>query len=436
VKTAKAQWEFEPGGDGALRRPRRVLAAQRGAWFARDTRFVPPAAARAGTSQRDVPTCLPFLPAPIRDRSYNDGMHPLALHEFHDQLNARFAELNGAEVVADYTDTLAEHAALRASAGIFDMSFRSRLCLTGADRVRFLHGQVTNDVKRLNAGEGCYAALVTAKGKMLSDFNILCLADELLLDFEPGLTETVSQRLEKHLVADHVQVVNVASAYGLLSVQGPKADAAVRGLGVFPEIPAKVCAFAKFVDPTLGELYLVNQPRLGSKGFDLFAPTASLGAIADKWIAAVKSVGGRACGWQAFDLARIEAGIPRFGVDMDETNIPLECGIEDRTISYSKGCYIGQEVINRIHSVGHVTKELRGLQLTNDLKQLPVKGDKLIHDHKEVGYVTSAARSVALQANLALGYVRREANQPGTELTLHTAGGDSLAKVVGLPFGK
>jgi folate-binding protein YgfZ len=190
------------------------------------------------------------------------------------------------------------------------------------------------------------------------------------------------------------------------------------------------------VDPTLGELYLVNQPRLGSKGFDLFAPTASLGAIADKWIAAVKSVGGRACGWQAFDLARIEAGIPRFGVDMDETNIPLECGIEDRTISYSKGCYIGQEVINRIHSVGHVTKELRGLQLTNDLKQLPVKGDKLIHDHKEVGYVTSAARSVALQANLALGYVRREANQPGTELTLHTAGGDSLAKVVGLPFGK
>jgi folate-binding protein YgfZ len=271
---------------------------------------------------------------------------------------------------------------------------------------------------------------------MLSDFNILCLADELLLDFEPGLADTVSQRLEKHIVADSVQVVNVASAYGLLSVQGPKADAAVGGLGVFPEIPAKEFAFAKFADPTLGELYLVNQPRLGSKGFDLFAPTASLGAIADKWIAAVKSVGGRACGWQAFDLARIEAGIPRFGVDMDETNIPLECGIEDRAVSYSKGCYIGQEVINRIHSVGHVTKELRGLRLTNDLKNLPVKGDKLIHDQKEVGYVTSAARSVALKANIALGYVRREVNQVGTELMLAAAGGESLAKVVTLPFGK
>src|SRR5215471_17125995 len=172
-------------------------------------------------------------------------MHPLALHEFHDQLNARFGELNGAEMVNDYTDVVAEHTALRESVGIIDLSFRSRICLTGADRVRFLHGQVTNDVKRLKTGDGCYAAFVTAKGKMLSDFNILCLADELLLDFEPGLIEMVSQRFEKHVVADDVQVVNVAPHYGLLSAQGPKADAAVRGLGVFPEIPARPFAFTK-----------------------------------------------------------------------------------------------------------------------------------------------------------------------------------------------
>src|SRR6266567_1611609 len=110
-------------------------------------------------------------------------MEKLLLHEFHRAAGARFLEFNGKETVAHYGDPLAEHAALRTSAGVFDFSFRSRLVLTGADRVRFLHGQVTNDVKGLRAGEGCYAALTTAKGKMESDLNIFALQDELLLDF-------------------------------------------------------------------------------------------------------------------------------------------------------------------------------------------------------------------------------------------------------------
>jgi len=109
-------------------------------------------------------------------------MNPLMLHEFHHGLGARFAELNGAPVVNDYGDWLAEHAALHETAGVLDLSFRSRLCLVGADRARFLHGQVTNDVKKLRIGEGCYAAITTVKGKMESDLNIFCLADELLLD--------------------------------------------------------------------------------------------------------------------------------------------------------------------------------------------------------------------------------------------------------------
>ena len=110
-------------------------------------------------------------------------MQPLALREFHQSLNAQPGELNGAEVVSSYGDVLAEYAALRESAGVLDLSFRSRICLTGADRARFLHGQVTNDVKRLRVGEGCYSALTTAKGKMESDLNIYALQDELLLDF-------------------------------------------------------------------------------------------------------------------------------------------------------------------------------------------------------------------------------------------------------------
>jgi aminomethyltransferase len=328
--------------------------------------------------------------------------------------------------------------------------------------VRFLHGQVTNDVKKLRAGEGCYAALVTAKGKMESDLNIFCLSDELLLDFEPGLTRKISQRLEKYIVADDVQVVDVAPHYGLLGVQGPKAEAVVRGLALFAEIPNARLTLAKISEASLGEIYLMNHQRLtGSagilpasasdapdakapsplrsagalhNGFDLFVPSAALADVADKLVAAAKSIGGRACGWTAFERARIEAGIPRFGADMDETNLPLECGIEARAISYTKGCYIGQEVINRINSIGHVNRELRRLRLADDLKTLPTKGDRLFKDGREVGYITSAIVSPTLKANIALGYVRREANAIGTELKLRSAGNESETKIVEVPF--
>jgi len=395
-----------------------------------------------------------FAPDKIGDIILSQ-MNPLMLHEFHHRLGARFAELNGAEMVNDYGDWLAEYAALRQSAGVLDLSFRSRICLTGADRVRFLHGQVTNDVKRLRVGEGCYAAITTNKGKMESDLNIFCLADELLLDFEPGLTRKISQRLEKFIVADEVQVVDVAADYGLLSVQGPKAEEVVSMIGLIgrdalPRVQADQQVgptILKISDATLGEIYLVNHPRLASfplpakrgegenmlSGFELFIPHSSLGAMADKLIAAAKQIGGRACGWQAFDTARIESGIPRFGADMDETNLPLECGIENSAISYKKGCYIGQEVINRIHSFGHVAKELRGLRLTDDLESLPQRRDKLFYQGKEVGYITSAVKSPDY-GNIALGYVRREANQIGTGLILKTVTGERTVKIVSLPF--
>jgi folate-binding protein YgfZ len=219
----------------------------------------------------------------------------------------------------------------------------------------------------------------------------------------------------------------------------------------------------KLSDATLGEIYLVNHARLQStrwgesprepqtnqdgssvasphqsslSGFDLFVPNTSFAAVADKLITAAKQIGGRACGWQAFETARIEAGIPRFGVDMDETNLPLECGPALRdAVSYNKGCYIGQEVINRIHSFGRVNRVLRGLRLTGPASAglpLPQKHDKLFHNGKEVGYVTSAVKSPVF-GNIALGYARREANQIGTELTLQGTG-ENTAKIVELPF--
>jgi len=374
-------------------------------------------------------------------------MSELNLQEFHHRLGARFMEVNGAQAVNDYGDWLAEHAALHQGAGVLDFSFRSRLCLVGADRSRFLHGQVTNDVNKLRAGMGCYAAITTAKGKMEADVNIFCLADEILLDLEPGLAEKILGRLEKFIVADDVQVVDAAPQCGLLSVQGPQATAIIRALGWFADIPAQPFASVMVADAALREIYLVNHPRLANAGdrrreaaefpgYDLFIPNRYLPTVAGQLLAAAQACGGGACGWQAYETARIEAGLPRYGADMDEANIPLECGLEARAVSYTKGCYIGQEVINRIHSVGHVNRELCGLRLAADLKPLPQRGDKLFQAGKEVGHITSAVYSLRLQAPIALGYVRREASQAGAELTLQTAAGVSQARIVDLPFLK
>ena len=358
------------------------------------------------------------------------------LHDFHQARGARFGELNGAELVADYGDPAAEHAALRTGAGVLDLSCRSRLCLLGADRVRFLHGQVTNDIKKLSPGAGAYAVLTTAKGKMESDLNIFLLADEILLDFEPGLTGKISARLEKFIVADDVQIVDAAPHYGLLSVQGPRAAEVIHTVGWLGSVapPARPFDSVKISDPALGDLYLANLPRLGTAGFDLYVPNGSLAAAAAQLLAAASPAGGRACGWTAFETARIEAGRPRYGADMDETHLPLECGLESRAVSYSKGCYIGQEVINRIHSVGHVNRELRGLRLAAALTALPVHGDKLFQGDREAGYVTSAVKSPVLNHPIALGFIRREYNQTGNELTLRTAAGESRAIIVDLPF--
>lgn len=363
-------------------------------------------------------------------------MEALKLHDLHQSLNATFAEANGVERVHHYGDPVTEHKTLREVAGVLDLSYRGRVCLTGGDRIRFLNGQVTNNVKRLQPGQGCYAALVTAKGKMQSDLHVHCLTDEVLLDFEPGLTATVITRLEKYIVADDVEVVNLNPHYGLLSVQGPKSTGVCERLELDVSLPRSEYESITLSDKTLGEVVIVALSRFRTKGYDLFVPSAALGTVMGRLVAATKAVGGWVCGWEAMESARIEAGVPRFGQDMDETNIPLEAGLEERAVRYDKGCYIGQEVINRIHSIGSVTKALRGLLLPDDAAQLPLRGDKLVHEGKDAGYVTSSLKSPSFNRNIAMGYVRKEVNQPGTRLTLATGWGTLPVRVLALPFSQ
>jgi len=345
---------------------------------------------------------------------------------------AQFSEVNGTKVVRAYDDVSAEYAALRKSAAVLDLSFRSRICLAGADRTRFLHGQVTNDINKLKPGQGCYAALVNARGKIESDFNVYCLESELLLDFEPGLAQKVTERFEKFIIADDVQVVDVSTAYGLLSVQGPRAVDVVSEFGV-TSLPSQILDITRFAGGAESESYCARVSRIGTTGFDLFLPLAQMEQSAGMLVEIARKHEGRLVGWEALEIARIEAGIPRFGQDMDEMNLAPEAGI-DSAISYNKGCYIGQEVISRIRAYGQVAKALRGLQFPSPLPHLPQKGAKIFFERKEVGYVTSAIQSPSLQKTIALGYVRREHHAVGTKLSVLMGDAPALAQVVPLPF--
>ena len=358
-------------------------------------------------------------------------MEPMSLHELYSELGAHFTSVNGGEAVLDFGQPDAEYRALNEYAGLMDLTFRGRLCLTGADRTRFLNGQVTNNLKTLNPGQGCYAALVSAKGKLQSDLNVYCLQDEILLDFEPGISASIQERLEKYVIADEVQIVDVSSLYGLLSVQGPLAGKVVEALGWKVEIPRQPLTFAVSNEPDLGDIYLANQPRLGSVGFDFYVPSQALAVVSKHLTGATEKAGGRQCGWQAWELTRKEAGIPRYGTDMDETNLAPEAGLESRAISHNKGCYIGQEVLARIRTYGQVAKSLRRWQLSDRGHSLPAPGEKLLQNGTEVGYITSAFHSTSLKADFAFGYVRKEVKEAGAVLNLEHGG---QIRMLGLPF--
>lgn len=350
-------------------------------------------------------------------------MAPLALHELHQARGASFSVQNEFEMVASYGATEAEYQALTREAALIDLSFRSRLCLLGADREKFLHGQVTNEVLRLKPGEGMYAALVTAKGKLETDLLVYKLAEELLLDFEAGLTQKVTDRLSKYIIAEDVQIVDVAPLYGLLTVQGPRASELLRATSLVPSLPETRLSWTK-ASASGGELYVTQNSRFGPLGYDLFVPNDDLRGVAEKLATSVTLAGTDAC-----EIARIENGIPRFGIDMNETNLAPEA-LQEQAISYAKGCYIGQEVIARIRTYGQVAKALRLLKLPSDLQELPARGEKLFKNGKEVGYITSATLSPKHGGKVALGYVRKEANSPGESLQLGSADG-ALAVVLG-----
>jgi len=357
---------------------------------------------------------------------------PSPLHDFHAARQARFTEIRGGVLVRDYGDVVREHRALSESVGLIDLSSHTRLWITGRDHLRFLQGQVTNDVQRLEPGQGCHAAQVDVRGRLQADLHLYRLPDGMLLEAEPGLTQHMTTRFQKYVFRAEVVIRDLSSSYGLLSLQGPRAQETLRRLSVpAPVEPLRVISFETGGH---GLVHCIRRTRLRVPGYDLFVPLEALRNLANGMARAVAVLGGRLCGWQALELARVEAGRPRFGQDMDERHLPLECGLEETAVSFDKGCYLGQEILARVMTYGEPPKKLCGLEVLHAPEELLPSETELHAEKGVVGYVTSLIHSPKWNKHIGLGYLRRGYFDVGTTLHLHTARGPVRVRVVPLPF--
>ena len=351
------------------------------------------------------------------------------LSTFHESNGAQFGEGDGWLLPAQFGDTAAEYAAVRSAAGLIDLSHRGLLQLTGADRVSFLQGMVSNDVQALQPGEGQYATVLNQQGKVLADARVLCSENSLYLDVWEIIKDKIAEHLNRYLVADEVEIADRTDEYGIISLQGPHAEPCLRTLVGQADLPGRL-AEHRMLNTDGAQVCVVRASSTGEMGYDLIIPRSHLKTIAQRLTEAAKRFSGAWVGEKAHNILRVEAGIPRYGVDFTEDNLLLEVGL-DQAVSFTKGCYLGQEVVERIRSRGHVNKKLVGLILEG--REPASRGDALFSD-KQVGSITSSVHSPALGKPVALGYVYKDYWSPDTRLSLNHDGVSIEAKVAALPF--
>jgi len=288
-----------------------------------------------------------------------------------------------------------------------DLSTRAKLRVTGADRFRFLNGQITNDLRKASETVAIEACVLSAKGKLNAHIFIAAVGESFLIDAEPELRETLRARLERYIIADDVQIEEATDEFSLFHV--------------FTEEP-----------PALKSGRIVLAQRLAATGWDIWSDSARHDAMRHELAATYLLIDSAAA-----DVMRIEQGLPRWGRELTDEIIPIEANLEQRTIDYQKGCYIGQEVISRIKMSGQTNKRLCGLISLNNMPLQP--GMKLVTPSapgKEAGWITSATRNQRLGKEIALGYVKRGFNQPATNLEALSPDlvGAIPVEVVSLPF--
>jgi aminomethyltransferase len=317
---------------------------------------------------------------------------------------------------------------LRAGAVAFDLSGRGSIRLSGPDRAVFLQGVISNDVRALSPGAGCAALFLTPKGKLRATLDVLVLEECLLLDTEPSLAAPLAEGLRSYIVYPPVELEDLTAATGILHVEGPSA-ASLLGEALGP-LPTKDRSHLPFAFRH-AEGRIVSVSRGGETGFDLRLPRESVPALQ----AALAAAGLPFASTDLLDAARIEAGIPRWGAELDQTVLPDEAGLNADSVSYSKGCYVGQETVARLKTYGHVNRLLRRLLLPPGSAPLP--GDAVLAPEGEgdtertaAGRVVNAVRSARLDRVVAFAWLKREFAEPGQALEVSTGSGTVLAEIL------
>jgi len=300
--------------------------------------------------------------------------------------------------------------ALRHGAGVVDVSARGRILARGRDRARLLHNLTSNEVKKMTPGSGCYAFLLSPQGRIQADLHLLCFENHFLLDTDPELREKVYQHIRRYIIADQVELVDVSAETGEVALEGPGAAAVLAGLQA-PN-PGGDYSHLPWGDATIAAMSLSGQP-----GFRIFCPQP------DDLVHRLAAVGAKPVTEADIRLVRIENGKPLFGEDIRETSLPQETQ-QMHAVSFTKGCYLGQEIVERIRAQGHVNKKLVRVEI--DSADAPASGTKLSAKGAEAGELTSAVYSPESGKVVGLAYVRTPHANVGTELQA----GDLQAKVI------
>ena len=365
------------------------------------------------------------------------ALRELALRDLHLNLGAVMFERDGWLTPSSYGDELLEYASVRErGAGLLDLSTRGRLLVTGSEAVPFLNGLITNDMKTLDENRWMPAAFPSVQGRLIASVRVVrsevMLEGEntnkdkqpaFLIDTEAATHERVLQTIQKFTLAGDFHVADLTSETVMLSLQGKAAQQMIAR--VLDADSASISASGVRQSVWKGhQITIIRASHTAADGFDLIVNNAH----AEKLWQELMAAGARPVGHDAWETLRVEAGVPRYGRDMDDTTVVTETNL-DEAVSYTKGCYVGQEIIARIKYRGHVAKKLRGLLFQEPIT-LEAPAAIISSDGKEIGRVTSTTISPHLGRRIALGYLKYEYSSSGTEVKLN----GHTARVVDLPF--
>jgi len=321
-------------------------------------------------------------------------------------------------------DIATQYRIIADGAGWIERTDRGRLRFDGADRIAFLHALLTNDIAALTSGGGTYALYLTPQGRMIADLHVYVRPDHVIADVPAAVAANLAGALDAAIFTEDVRVTDVSGVLRQISVLGGQAASVLSGLAATPETALeRLPAWSQIA---FDHGFVARADDFLDASWDVLADEAGVREA----IAAFERAGAVPVSSAVADAMRIEAGRPRFGIDMTEETIPLEVGLLDRAISQTKGCYVGQEVIIRVlhRGAGRVAKRLVRLTAESAVE----KDARILVDGRDVGRVTSTAWSPRANSPIALGYVARDAAEPGREVVVSGAGQSTRATISGL----